>query len=68
MRYGIDVAIIGDPADPRRVVELARAAEDSGWDSLFVWDHLAFTWGVGSADPWVSALTKFPTCSGLTLT
>jgi probable F420-dependent oxidoreductase len=54
MRYGIDVAIVGDLANPRRVVELARAAEDCGWDSLFVWDHLAFTWGVPSADPYVT--------------
>jgi probable F420-dependent oxidoreductase len=54
VRYGIDVAIIGDLADPRRVVELARSAEESGWESLFVWDHLAFAWGVASADPWVT--------------
>jgi probable F420-dependent oxidoreductase len=53
MRYGIDVAIIGELADPGWVVELARAAEAAGWQALFVWDHLAFVWGVPSADPWV---------------
>lgn len=53
MRYGIDVAIIGELADPGRVVELARTAEAAGWSALFVWDHLAFAWGVPSADPWV---------------
>lgn len=53
MRYGIDVAILGELAEPARVVELARAAEAAGWEALFVWDHLAFVWGVPSADPWV---------------
>jgi len=67
MRYGIDVAIIGDLADPRRVVELARAAKNSGWDSLFVWDHLAFTWGVASADPWVTLAAAAQATSRLLL-
>ena len=53
MRYGIDVAILGEWAEPGLVVEAARAAETAGWDALFVWDHLAYVWGVPSADPWV---------------
>ena len=53
MRYGIDVCILGEYADPGRVVELAQAAEASGWEAVFVWDHLAFAWGTPSADPWV---------------
>lgn len=40
MRYAIDVAPLGDLADPRRVVELARAAEAAGWDGLSTWDNL----------------------------
>ena len=67
MRYGIDVAILGDLADPRRVVELARAAEESGWDGLFVWDHLAFTWHVPSADPWVTLAAVAQATSRLVL-
>jgi probable F420-dependent oxidoreductase len=54
MHYGIDVATLGDYADPRLVVRLAQAAEAAGWQALFVWDHLAFAWGVPSGDPWVS--------------
>jgi alkanesulfonate monooxygenase SsuD/methylene tetrahydromethanopterin reductase-like flavin-dependent oxidoreductase (luciferase family) len=54
MRYGLNVCTLGDYADPRRVVDLARAAEDAGWESLFVWDHLAFAWGMPSGDPWVT--------------
>jgi probable F420-dependent oxidoreductase len=53
MRYGIDVAIIGELAEPERVVRLAVAAEAAGWEAMFVWDHLAFAWGTPSADPWV---------------
>jgi probable F420-dependent oxidoreductase len=32
---------------------MAQAAEAAGWEALFIWDHLAFVWGVASADPWV---------------
>ena len=53
MKFGLDVVSFGDYADPRNVVELAQAAEASGWDGLFVWDHLAFTWGVPSGNPFV---------------
>jgi alkanesulfonate monooxygenase SsuD/methylene tetrahydromethanopterin reductase-like flavin-dependent oxidoreductase (luciferase family) len=53
MHYGIDMVTFGPYADPRNVVEIAQAAEAAGWDGLFVWDHLAFTWGVPSGDPWV---------------
>ena len=53
MRYGIEMTNLGDYADPRVAVRLARAAEEAGWEALFVWDHLAFAWGVPSGDPWV---------------
>jgi probable F420-dependent oxidoreductase len=53
VKYGIDVAVLGEYAEPGVVVAAAQAAEAAGWDALFVWDHLAFVWGVPSADPWV---------------
>jgi alkanesulfonate monooxygenase SsuD/methylene tetrahydromethanopterin reductase-like flavin-dependent oxidoreductase (luciferase family) len=53
MQYGINMVTLGDYADPRQVVRVAQAAEAAGWDGLFVWDHLAFAWGVPSGDPWV---------------
>jgi probable F420-dependent oxidoreductase len=46
--------MLGGYADPRRVVELARAAEPAGWEALFVWDHLGFALGMPSGDPWVT--------------
>jgi len=53
VRYGISLANIGTYADPRAAVRVARAAEESGWDGFFVWDHLAFVWGAPAADPWI---------------
>jgi probable F420-dependent oxidoreductase len=53
MRYGIDLCTLGEFAEPARLVELAQAAEAAGWEAVFAWDHLAFAWGVPSADPWV---------------
>src|SRR5829696_4950674 len=53
MRYGIVMANLGDYADPRVAVRLARAAEAAGWEGFFVWDHLGFVRGVPSGDPWV---------------
>ncbi|MFI6905256.1 LLM class flavin-dependent oxidoreductase [Nonomuraea sp. NPDC050394] len=54
MRYGIDIAILGDLAEPARLVTLAQEAEAAGWEAVLVWDHLAFAWGTPSADPWVA--------------
>lgn len=53
MHYGIQITNLGEYADPRVAVRLARVGEKAGWDGLFVWDHLAFAWGIPSGDPWV---------------
>ncbi len=54
VRYGIGLANIGTYSDPRAAVRLARSAEASGWDGVFLWDHLAFVWGPPAADPWIT--------------
>jgi probable F420-dependent oxidoreductase len=53
MRYGIVASNLGDYADPRAAVRLAQAAEATGWEAFFIWDHLGFVWGPPSCDPWV---------------
>src|SRR5688500_4723187 len=53
MHYAIEVVTLGEYADPRPVVRLAKAAEAAGWEGLFIWDHLGFVWGAPSGDPWV---------------
>jgi alkanesulfonate monooxygenase SsuD/methylene tetrahydromethanopterin reductase-like flavin-dependent oxidoreductase (luciferase family) len=41
MRYGIYTSNFGPFADPRFMVQLAREAEDAGWDGFFFSDNLA---------------------------
>jgi alkanesulfonate monooxygenase SsuD/methylene tetrahydromethanopterin reductase-like flavin-dependent oxidoreductase (luciferase family) len=55
MRFAIDVPNFGDFADPRVVADLARRAEEAGWDGLFVWDHVTHSKSRRRqiADPWV---------------
>ena len=40
MRHALYLPPFGPLADPGALVELARAAEDGGWDGLFLWDHV----------------------------
>ena len=40
MRYSVNIPNFGDFADARTVAKVATAAEDAGWDALFVWDHV----------------------------
>jgi len=55
VHFALNVPNFGDYADPATFVGLAREAEASGWDALFVWDHLLVDpdWGVPIADPWI---------------
>jgi alkanesulfonate monooxygenase SsuD/methylene tetrahydromethanopterin reductase-like flavin-dependent oxidoreductase (luciferase family) len=54
IRAAIYVPNFGEYADPAVFLRLARATEASGWDGLFVWDHVlvAPDWGVPIADAW----------------
>ncbi|MBL1098545.1 LLM class flavin-dependent oxidoreductase [Streptomyces coffeae] len=40
MRFSINIPNFGDFADVRTVATVASAAEEAGWDALFVWDHV----------------------------
>jgi alkanesulfonate monooxygenase SsuD/methylene tetrahydromethanopterin reductase-like flavin-dependent oxidoreductase (luciferase family) len=41
-------------ADPRLVADLAVAAEQAGWDGVFLWDHIRYTPPVSAiVDPWI---------------
>jgi alkanesulfonate monooxygenase SsuD/methylene tetrahydromethanopterin reductase-like flavin-dependent oxidoreductase (luciferase family) len=54
VRHGINLAPFGPLAEPRATLEVAAAAEQYGWDGLFVWDHLMWVGGPQEvADPWV---------------
>jgi alkanesulfonate monooxygenase SsuD/methylene tetrahydromethanopterin reductase-like flavin-dependent oxidoreductase (luciferase family) len=55
MRYAVNIPNLGPYADPTAVADLARVAEDAGWDGFFVWDHVTFVKAEAwpAADPWV---------------
>ncbi|ANY09330.1 LLM class flavin-dependent oxidoreductase [Pseudonocardia sp. HH130630-07] len=55
MRYSVNVPNFGDFQDPRVVADLARTAEQAGWDGLWVWDHVLHVRAEerALADPWV---------------
>ena len=53
MRFAVTVQNFGEFVDVHRLVELAKEAEDFGWDGFFLWDHI-FWGGPPMLDPWVA--------------
>jgi alkanesulfonate monooxygenase SsuD/methylene tetrahydromethanopterin reductase-like flavin-dependent oxidoreductase (luciferase family) len=57
MHFSINIPNFGDFADPETVAKVAVAAEEAGWDGLFVWDHVvhdkAKRRGQPFGDPWM---------------
>ena len=55
MRFSINIPNFGDFRDPNTVARVASAAEDAGWDGLFVWDHVVHDKARGRSfgDPWM---------------
>ncbi len=54
MRFGIDTPQFGPYGDPKVLAQLAREAEDAGWDGFFIWDHINVGWPDPVADPWIA--------------
>jgi alkanesulfonate monooxygenase SsuD/methylene tetrahydromethanopterin reductase-like flavin-dependent oxidoreductase (luciferase family) len=50
----LSISLSGDLADPGLLAEVAVAAEQAGWDGVFVWDHLWNHTLVPFADPFVT--------------
>jgi alkanesulfonate monooxygenase SsuD/methylene tetrahydromethanopterin reductase-like flavin-dependent oxidoreductase (luciferase family) len=55
MRFSVNIPNFGDFADPRNVATVAAAAEQAGWDGVFVWDHVLHRRHQGRpfGDPWM---------------
>lgn len=53
MRYGIYLPNFGPYGDARALAELARDAEQAGWDGFFIWDHIVGEASLPTVDPWV---------------
>jgi alkanesulfonate monooxygenase SsuD/methylene tetrahydromethanopterin reductase-like flavin-dependent oxidoreductase (luciferase family) len=57
VRFGLYLPTVNDFADPEALIEIARVAERSGWDGVFLWDHVAWATAGGPArilDTWVT--------------
>jgi alkanesulfonate monooxygenase SsuD/methylene tetrahydromethanopterin reductase-like flavin-dependent oxidoreductase (luciferase family) len=53
MRYAIYLPTFEPFGNPQVIADLARDAEQAGWDGVFLWDDVA-GWNKDMADPWIS--------------
>ncbi|MGA2208998.1 MAG: LLM class flavin-dependent oxidoreductase [Acidimicrobiales bacterium] len=67
MKHGLFLPLFGEFADPARVVDVARQAEDAGWDGLFLWDHVYGGEGVPVGDAFVALAAVAASTSKLRL-
>jgi alkanesulfonate monooxygenase SsuD/methylene tetrahydromethanopterin reductase-like flavin-dependent oxidoreductase (luciferase family) len=54
MQWGLSISLSADLADPGLIADVALVAEETGWDAVFVWDHLWNRTLVPFADPFVA--------------
>jgi len=54
MKFAVDFPNFGAFGDPQRFAAVARLAEESGWDGLFIWDHINRPYHVKAYDPWIA--------------
>jgi probable F420-dependent oxidoreductase len=55
VKFAVDLPNFDPCADARTLADLARDAEQAGWDGVFLWDHVTFgAEGPGMADPWIA--------------
>src|SRR4051794_14288515 len=58
-RFAVGLPNVGPFADPGTLLALAVAAEEHGWDGVFLWDHVLYhdpDWGVVSSVVAASAI------------
>jgi alkanesulfonate monooxygenase SsuD/methylene tetrahydromethanopterin reductase-like flavin-dependent oxidoreductase (luciferase family) len=55
MRFSVTFGAVGPGRDPRGLAELARMAEDCGWDAVFLEDYLVYQGDTSQPtyDPWI---------------
>lgn len=55
MKQAVQLAPFRAAADPRVLAQMAREAEQAGWQGFFIWDHMNWLdFGPEIADPWVA--------------
>jgi len=55
LSYGIFLPPFAEYSEPQRLVALASSAEDTGWDGVFLWDHVLAGSNLAVADSFVMA-------------
>ena len=61
LRCGLYVPDFGKSAYPRTMANLAREAEQAGWDGFFLWDHI-LEW-----DKWVPVFDSFTNLAAISM-
>ncbi|MCP5099791.1 MAG: LLM class flavin-dependent oxidoreductase [Chloroflexi bacterium] len=54
MKTALYLPPFGEFADANLLAEVAREAEDAGWDGFFIWDHILMEWPAPVCDPWIA--------------
>ncbi len=56
MKFAINTPNFGVYGNARVLADLAREAEEAGWDGFFLWDHIGSgpDWPDPFADPWIA--------------
>jgi hypothetical protein len=56
MRFGLYVPNFGEAISAQSLADLADEAESSGWQGLFLWDHMLYSKSqkLQMVDPWIS--------------
>jgi hypothetical protein len=69
MRFSVTFGAVGPGRDPRGLAELARLAEDAGWDAVFLEDYLVYQGDASLAtyDPWISLAAMASATSSIRL-
>jgi len=55
LSYAVFIPPFAEYAEPKRLVELARLAEERGWDGFYLWDHVLAGSHMEVADSFVMA-------------
>ncbi|WP_433009302.1 LLM class flavin-dependent oxidoreductase [Kribbella sp. CA-294648] len=69
MRFSVTFGAVGPGRDPRGLGELARMAEDCGWDAVFLEDYLTYQGDASQPtyDPWICLAAMATATSRITL-
>ncbi len=55
MHFGVSLPNFNAFGDPQVIAQIAREAEEAGWDAFFLWDHMIFDdLPRPIVDPWVA--------------